>query len=151
GKKKIFLISLSIRTLVSLLYAVATMPLLFVVSVVRGIADSAKGPSASAMIADHTDEKNIAQAYSWYTTTKSTSGGIGESLAAFVLTILIAFYAGLQTVKVNVATLDKKNRSGAPVEKIVGSLSEVTIGAAPLGKESDPKSGKVVSVQQREM
>ena len=113
GKKNVFMVSLTIRTAVSLLYAVATLPLLFVISVVRGIADSAKGPSASAMIADHTDEKSIAQAYSWYTTTKSTSGGIGEALAAFALTILIAYYAGLQTVSVNVAVLDKTNRSGA--------------------------------------
>jgi serine/threonine-protein kinase len=151
GKKKIFLISLSIRTVVSVLYAVATLPVLFAVSVVRGIADSAKGPSASAMIADHTDEKNIAQAYSWYTTTKSTSGGIGEALAAFVLTILIAFYAGLQTVKVNVAVLDKTNRSGAPVEEIVKTPEEAQIGAALPGKENDPKAGKVVRVEQREL
>ena len=51
-------ISLTIRTAVSLLYAVATLPLLFVVSVIRGIADSAKGPSASAMIADHTQDED---------------------------------------------------------------------------------------------
>ena len=61
GKKKVFIVSLTIRTAVSLLYAAATLPLLFVISVIRGIADSAKGPSASAMIADHTDEKSIAR------------------------------------------------------------------------------------------
>src|SRR5262249_542463 len=51
GKKKVFMISLTIRTLVSLLYTIATLPLLFLISLIRGIADSAKGPSASAMIA----------------------------------------------------------------------------------------------------
>lgn len=153
GKKNIFIISLIIRTAVSLLYAVATLPLLFVVSVVRGIADSAKGPSASAMIADHTDERNIAQAYSWYTTTKSTSGGIGESLAAFVLTILIAAYAGLQTVNANVAVLDQNNkRTGAPIEKIIKSPDEVQIGAPmPVEKKSGKSPGNVVSVEQRPM
>src|SRR5262249_14633720 len=150
GKKNVFLISLTIRTAVSLLYAVATLPLLFVVSVVRGIADSAKGPSASAMIADHTDEKNLAQAYSWYTTTKSTSGGIGEALAAFVLTILITLYAGLRNVKLNVAGLDKTNRSGKNVEEIVQSPDEVQVGAALPGKESDQKEGKVIRVEKRE-
>ncbi len=150
GKKKVFIVSLSIRTVVSLLYAMATLPLLFVISVVRGIADSAKGPSASAMIADHTDEKNIAQAYSWYTTTKSTSGGIGEAVAAFVLTLLITLYAGLRTVNINVAVLDKTNRSGANVEEIVKSPNEVQIGAALPGKESDPKAGKVIRVERRE-
>jgi eukaryotic-like serine/threonine-protein kinase len=150
GKKNVFIASLTIRTAVSLLYAVATLPLLFVISVIRGIADSAKGPSASAMIADHTDEKSIAQAYSWYTTTKSTSGGIGEALAAFALTILITLYAGLQTVNVNVAVLDKTNRSGANLEEIVKSPDGVTIGAALPGKESDPAAGKVLRVEQRE-
>jgi len=150
GKKNVFIVSLAIRTVVSLLYAVATLPLLFVISAIRGIADSAKGPSASAMIADHTDEKSIAQAYSWYTTTKSTSGGIGEALAAFVLTILIALYAGLQTVNVNVAVLDKKNRSGANVEEIVKSPNEVQIGASLPGKESDPAAGKVLRLEQRQ-
>ncbi|HZF39359.1 MAG TPA: MFS transporter, partial [Blastocatellia bacterium] len=150
GKKKVFIASLTIRTVVSLLYAVATLPLLFVISMIRGIADSAKGPSASAMIADHTDEKNIAQAYSWYTTTKSTSGGIGEAVAAFVLTLLITLFAGLRTVNINVAVLDKTNRSGANVEEIVKSPDEVQIGAALPGKESDPKAGKVIRVERRE-
>jgi serine/threonine-protein kinase len=150
GKKKVFITSLTIRTAVSLLYAVATLPLLFVISVIRGIADSAKGPSASAMIADHTDEKNIAQAYSWYTTTKSTSGGIGEAVAAFVMTLLITFFAGLQTVNINVAVLDKINRSGKNVEEIVKAPDEVQIGATLPGKESDPKAGKIIRVEQRE-
>jgi len=151
GKKKVFMVSLTIRTAVSLLYAVATLPMLFVISLIRGIADSAKGPSASAMIADHTDEKSIAQAYSWYTTTKSTSGGIGEALAAFALTILIALYAGIQTVTVNVAVTDKTTRSGANVEEIVKSPSDVQVGSALPGRESDPNPGKVVRVDQREM
>jgi serine/threonine-protein kinase len=151
GKKKVFMVSLTIRTLVSLLYAIATLPLLFAISVVRGIADSAKGPSASAMIADHTDEKNIAQAYSWYTTTKSTSGGIGEALAAFVLTILIATYAGMQTVNVNVAVTDKTNRSGANVEQIVKDPSQLSPGAVLPGDESDPAGRKVLRVEQRQM
>ncbi len=61
-----------------------SLPIFFFASVVRGIADSAKGPSASAMIADHTDERHLARAYSWYTTTKSTSGSIGETLAVWL-------------------------------------------------------------------
>lgn len=152
GKKNVFIISLIVRTAVSLLYAVSTLWMLFAVSVLRGIADSAKGPSASAMIADHTDEKNIAQAYSWYTTTKSTSGGIGEALAAFILVILIAAYAGLQTVNANVAVLDKTNRSGAPIEKIIQSPDEVQVGAPmPPDKKSGKSPGNVVSIEQRQM
>ncbi len=152
GKKRVFMISLIIRTAVSLLYAIATLPLvLFVVSAIRGIADSAKGPSASAMIADHTDEKHIAQAYSWYTTTKSTSGGIGEAMAAFVLVVLIAWFAGIQTVKANVVVIDKVTRSGQYVEEIVKDAAQLQVGGMLPGDASDPKSHKIIRLEQREM
>jgi serine/threonine-protein kinase len=151
GKKRVFMISLIVRTLVGMLYAIATLPLLFLVSLVRGIADSAKGPSASAMIADNTDERNIAQAYSWYTTTKSTSGGIGEALAAFILVILITLFAGLQSVKVNVAVLDKTTRTGKNVEEIVKDPNQTPVGSLLPGKEGDKSLHKVIRVDQREM
>ncbi|MDX2044998.1 MAG: MFS transporter [Acidobacteriota bacterium] len=151
GKKKVFLVSLTIRTLVSVLYAVATLPLLFAISLIRGIADSAKGPSASAMIADNTDEHHIAQAYSWYTTTKSTSGGIGEALAAFVLVILLTVFAGFSHATVSVAVLDKITRSGANVEEIVKTGSVIQIGAPLPGNEADPTAHNVLRVEQREM
>ncbi|MBS1787251.1 MAG: MFS transporter [Acidobacteria bacterium] len=151
GKKKVFLVSLSIRTLVSVLYAVATLPLLFVISLIRGVADSAKGPSASAMIADNTDESHIAQAYSWYTTTKSTSGGIGEALAAFVLVFLLTIYAGFTTVTANIAVLDKITRKGTNAEEIVKDASRVTVGAPLPGNEAVPAAHRVIRLEQREM
>jgi eukaryotic-like serine/threonine-protein kinase len=152
GKKRIFMISLAVRTLVGALYAVALQPaLLFIISFIRGLADSAKGPSASAMIADHTDEKNIAQAYSWYTTTKSTSGGIGEALASFALVWLLIWFAGTQTAAVNVAVLDKTTRAGAPVEEIIKDPNQITVGAPLPGNEADPSAPLVARVEQREM
>ncbi len=126
GKKPVFMISLAVRTLVGLLYTFANVPtVLFAVSVVRGIADSAKGPSASAMIADATDEKNMAQAYSWYTTTKSTSGGIGEALAAFALSALLVLFIGSQTVTTKVAILEKRGSGGQPIEQFFSSPDEI--------------------------
>jgi eukaryotic-like serine/threonine-protein kinase len=148
GKKPVFMVSLTVRTLVGLLYSIANLPLLFAVSVVRGIADSAKGPSASAMIADATDEKHIAQAYSWYTTAKSTSGGIGEALAAFVLTLLIGYYVGTQTVSANFAVLERTNRAGKQVEQVISAETDVVNGELP-GNEANPKPQKVVRVEQR--
>ncbi len=150
GKKRIFMISLVIRTVVGLLYAISTLPLLFLISFVRGLAESAKGPSASAMIADHTNEKNIAQAYSWYTTTKSTSGGIGESLAAFILIVLLALYAGMQTASVNFAVLDKTKR-GRNVEEIVKDPVLVKVGSPLPGNEAKPDAGKVIRIEKRQM
>lgn len=142
GKKRVFMISLIIRTLVSVLYAMATLPLLFAISLVRGLADSAKGPSVSGMIADHTDEKHIAQAYSWYTTTKSTSGGIGEALAAFVLVILIGWFAGAHRVQVNMAVLEK---NGKNVEEVVKAADPAAAGAEVGG------GAKLLRLDRREM
>ncbi len=150
GKKRVFLIALAIRTLVSILYALATLPLLFIISAIRGIADSAKGPSASAMIADNTDERHIAKAYSWYTTTKSTSGGIGEALAAFLLVTLIVFLSGSQNVTVNVAVLEE-NHLGKPVEEILKSPADVTADRMLPGTEANPKPRRVLMVEQRQM
>lgn len=150
GKKPVFMISLTIRTIVSLLYSLANLPLLFAISLIRGIADSAKGPSASGMIADATDEKHIAQAYSWYTTAKSTSGGIGEALAAFVLTLLIGWFVSTQTVTANVAVLDKVNRAGKQVEEILQSPTEVVNGELP-GNATNPQPRKVLRVESRQM
>ncbi|MEW6211798.1 MAG: MFS transporter [Acidobacteriota bacterium] len=149
GKKKIFLISLFIRTVVGVLYAIANVALLFGVSLVRGIADSAKGPSASAMIADNTDERHIAKAYSWYTTTKSTSGGIGEALAAFLLVLLLVVFGATRTVTANVAVLEGTTQAGAPIEEIIKDPAEAVVGQPLKGQENDPKARKVARVEKR--
>ena len=151
GKKRVFMISLVIRSAVGLLYALATLPMLFVISLIRGLADSAKGPSASAMIADNTDEKNIARAYSLYTTTKSTSGGIGESAAAYLLIILLVVFTGTRTVTANVAVLDEVNKSGQPLEEILKSPDDVAQDRTLPPTEAHPEPRNVVSVEQREM
>jgi MFS family permease len=152
GRKRVFMLSLTIRTVVSVLYAVAVFPWLFyLISVVRGIADSAKGPSASAMIADSTDEKHIATAYSWYTTVKSTSGGIGEAIAAFMLVVLIGVFAGLATVTVNVAVLDEVGKNGQQREEVIKSPADVAADGTIPATEVGGPARHVARVEQREM
>jgi MFS family permease len=151
GKKKIFMVSLTLKTAVSVLYAVATLPLLFVISALRGMADSAKGPSASAMIADHTDERHIAKAYSYYTTIKSTSGGIGEGLSAFLLLWLLVLMIGTQTVTANVAVLEGTTADGAPKEAFISSAEEVAPDGTIPGTEAEPAPRVVLGVEQREV
>lgn len=119
GKKRIFLLSLLVRTLVGPVYVVASLPLLYFASVMRGIADSAKGPAASAMIADHTSEKHLARAYSLYTTTKSTSGSIGETLAIWMIPFLLGVFIASKAVNVNVAYYPDEKRPAVEREQIV--------------------------------
>ena len=152
GKKKIFMLALGFRTFVSVLYAVALNPYMFAgVSVIRGIADSAKGPSTSALIADSTDEKHIAKAYSWYQTIKSTAGGVGESVAAFVLTGLVLFFAGQTTVTLNVAVLEETNKKGQQIEQILAAPEDVSADQTLPGTEAHPAPFKVTRVEQRTM
>ncbi len=151
GKKKVFMVSLTLKTLVSVLYSVATLPMLFAISAVRGMADSAKGPSASAMIADHTDERYIARAYSWYTTIKSTSGGIGEAVAAFLLLWLLVLMIGTQTVTANVAVLEALKADGTPKEEFIRSPEDVSPEGTLGGTPAEPGARVVVGVEQREV
>jgi MFS family permease/pSer/pThr/pTyr-binding forkhead associated (FHA) protein len=141
GKKRVFVLSLVIRTLVSLLFAVADLRLLFIASAIRGIADSAKGPSASAMIADHTDEKNIAKAYSWYTTTKSTSGSIGETIAVWLLPFLLVVQLASETVGARVAIVEDLSRPSKQVERILG----------PIGETAAPAGVKIIRIEERQI
>jgi len=152
GKKQVFMVSLSIKVLVGLLYVISNKSLLFAVSMVQGLADSAKGPSTSAIIADNTDEKNIAKAYSWYTTTKSTSGGIGEFIAAFLLVGLLILFAGTQTVTVNFAVLEKTTSTGKVVEKeIIKDPASHPIGSSFEELRADRATRLVIGHEQREM
>ena len=126
--------------------------MLFAISFVRGIADSAKGPSVSAMIADHTDEKDLAKAYSWYTTVKSTSGGIGEARGRFPARTLLILVAGRQTVTANVAVLDALNVDGQSTRR---GLSERPGRGRPRGDDpgrpGEPAAAPVARVEQREV
>lgn len=142
GKKRVFVVSLVTRTIVSLLFAVANLPLLFIASALRGLADSAKGPSASAMIADHTDEKNIAKAYSWYTTTKSTSGSIGETIAIWLLPFLLAIFIASQTVSARIAIVEDPTKAGGQVEKIIGKSDDPNI-------PTDVNGRRIIRFEQR--
>ncbi|MCI0664746.1 MAG: MFS transporter, partial [Acidobacteria bacterium] len=152
GKKHVFMVSLSVKVLVGLLYVIANKPLLFAISMVQGLADSAKGPSTSAIIADNTDEKNIAKAYSWYTTTKSTSGGIGEFVASFFLVGLLIWFAGTRTVTAHFAVLEKTTSTGKVVEKeIVKDPAAHPVGSTMPGAGVDRATRLVIGHEQREM
>jgi eukaryotic-like serine/threonine-protein kinase len=153
GKKRVFMISLTIKVLIGLLYIFAhKTSLLFAVSMVQGLADSAKGPSTSAIIADNTDEKNIAKAYSWYTTTKSTSGGIGEFAASFLLVGLLIWFAGTQTVTVNFAVLEKTTTTGRVEERaIIKDPTTHPVGSSFPGDKVNRAPRQVIGHEQREM
>ncbi|HKX28023.1 MAG TPA: MFS transporter [Blastocatellia bacterium] len=151
GKHRVYMGSLIVKTLLMGLYAVASWPLLFMISVLRGLADSAKAPSPAEEIADQTDEKYIPEVYSRYTTVKLIAGGIGEAGTALILSFLLIFLAGSQQVKVDVAVLEQVTRSGQNVETIIPTANRAVAGSLLPGGENDPQSPPVLRVESREI
>ncbi len=120
GTKKVFLGALAIRTICSLGYIFAgSVWSLVAIGAVRGASESAKEPSASAIIADSTSGHHRAHAFAWYTMAKSVSTGLGESLGAFLLIAMIAIVAGQFSVSARVAVLDEMNFAGKNHEVIL--------------------------------
>jgi eukaryotic-like serine/threonine-protein kinase len=154
GKKRIFVISLVVRSAIGLFYAVTTSTaMMFVVKLVQGLSDSAKGPSASAMIADYTDETQIARAYSWYNTVKSSSGGFGESIAFAMVPFIIVFFTSVPIVTAQIATLAEKDSKGKTVEVYLADPAVYDPADQTIpGKEDEPENRrKVATLEQRQM
>ena len=94
GLKRIFIISVCLRSLVALLNAYAVVPWqLYSVRMAHGLATSLRDPSSNALIADNGGEKAVASAFAWYQTAKSVAGSLGKALAGVLLALTAANYS----------------------------------------------------------
>src|SRR5207253_5350887 len=74
GLKRIYLVPIPIRSLVSLLLGFATVPWeLFAIRSAHGLSMSLRDPSANALIAEHGGEKSVASAFAWYQTARTVA------------------------------------------------------------------------------
>lgn len=86
GRKPTLAIAIMLRSLVSLLLAVATVPWqLFATRGVHGVSIAMRDPAVHALIAEHGGKKAIASSFAWYQTAKSVAGTIGKTLAGVLL------------------------------------------------------------------
>src|SRR5438105_14974249 len=93
GLKRIYLVSIAIRSLVSLLLGFATVPWeLFAIRSAHGLSMSLRDPSANALIAEHGGEKSVASAYAWYQTARSVASSVSKAVAGILLTVTAANY-----------------------------------------------------------
>src|SRR5437870_8540023 len=82
GLKRMYLVAISARSLVSLAFGFAITPWeLFAIRGAHGISRSLRDPSANALLAEHGGEKSVAFALAWYQTAKTVAGSLSRALA----------------------------------------------------------------------
>ena len=87
GVKRVFVIAIGLRSVVSLLLGVAVAPWeLYAARTVHGFSMSLRDPAANALIAEHGGKKSIASAFAWYQTAKSVAGSASKAVAGILLT-----------------------------------------------------------------
>src|SRR3989449_7612120 len=82
GLKRSFTAAAGLRSLVSLLLALARSPWqLFAIRSVYGVSQSLRDPALNALLAEHGGETGVASAFGWYSTAKSVAGSLGSAVA----------------------------------------------------------------------
>ncbi|HEV3479714.1 MAG TPA: MFS transporter [Gaiellaceae bacterium] len=88
--------AIAIRSLVSLLLAVAAAPWqLFAIRGVHGVSISLRDPAAGVLLADVGGKNAVASAFAWYQTAKSVAGNIGKASAGIFLTLTASNFSAL--------------------------------------------------------
>ena len=94
GLKRTYLASIGVRSLVSFLLSLASVPwALFAIRTAHGVSMSMRDPSANALIAQHGGEKSVASAFAWYQTARTVAGSVSRAFAGILLTITAANYS----------------------------------------------------------
>ena len=110
GLKPSFLVAIGLRSVVSLLLALAAAPWhLFAIRGAHGFSIALRDPSSNVLLAELGGKKAVASAFAWYQTAKSVAGAVGKASAGILLTLtasnfsllfLVAFVLSLLPVVV---------------------------------------------------
>jgi MFS family permease len=88
GMKPSFTAAIAMRSAVSLLLALATVPWqLFAIRGIHGVSISLRDPAANVLLAEAGGKKAVASAFAWYQTAKSVAGAVGKASAGILLTL----------------------------------------------------------------
>jgi MFS family permease len=86
GLKVSFTAAIALRSVVSLLLALATLPWhLFATRSIHGISIALRDPAVNALIAEGASKERIASAFAWYQTAKSVAGSLGKVVAGLAI------------------------------------------------------------------
>src|SRR6266550_4397817 len=151
GLKRIYLVSIAVRSLVSLLLGFASAPWeLFAIRSAHGLSMSLRDPSVNALIAEHGGEKSVASAFAWYQTAKTVAGSMSRALAGILLTITAANYTlvfltafGLSVLPLlAVARYVKEHRDPTVPREHRGSSSALPAGGQNAGPSGSAMPGR---------
>jgi MFS family permease len=88
GLKRTLTASIGLRSVVSLLFALARVPWqIYSIRSIHGVSISLRDPAVNTLIAERGGKKAIASSFAWYQTAKSLAGSIGRAIAGVLLTL----------------------------------------------------------------
>jgi MFS family permease len=86
GRKRTLVVAVTLRCLIGLLFAFATRSWhLYALRILHGMMTAARDPSATALIAEHGDRRNMASAFAWNTTARELGRSLGYAAAGLLL------------------------------------------------------------------
>lgn len=124
GLKRALVVAIALRTVVTLLFALASAPWqLFAARALHGVSIALRDPAAAALVADAGGERRIATSFAWYQTAKTLAGSLGRAGAG----ILLAVAGSHRTVFLVAFVL-----SALPLTVVVKAVRE----AVPVGRRA---------------
>jgi MFS family permease len=86
GPKRILVVAVGLRSLVSLLLVFSSAPWqLFAIRSLHGLSMALRDPAAGVLIAERGGERGVASAFAWYQTAKTVAGSLSKALAGVLL------------------------------------------------------------------
>jgi MFS family permease len=146
GLKLSLTAAIALRSAVSLLLALATVPWqLFATRSVHGVSIALRDPAVNALIAEGATRERLASAFAWYQTAKSVAGSLGKVIAglaiaatasSFSLVFGFAFLLSALPAYVVVRYVREPDRSAEPVRAVA---SQSNGDGASDGEPARPK------------
>jgi MFS family permease len=86
GVKKVYGASIAGRAIIAVFFLFATTPwALFLVRALHGVTTATRDPTSALLLMEHSDERRVASAFSWYATAKTVGAALGFPLAGILL------------------------------------------------------------------
>ena len=96
GLKRAFVVSVAMRSAVSLLLGLAGAAWqLYPIRILHGVSAALRDPAANVLIAEQGGERKVASAFAWYQTAKTAAGSVSKALGGLLLALFAANYSAV--------------------------------------------------------
>ena len=140
GPKPALVIAIGLRSVVSLLLALAAAPWqLFAVRALHGVSIALRDPAAAVLVAEAGGERHVAASFAWYQTAKSVAGSVGRGAAGLLLAVtggyravfVVAFVLSALPLAVVVKAVRQSATALSAAGTLVPPLPSASLRAAP--------------------